>query len=74
MSLSIKQKAALATAGVFAFAILAGIGIDFIARNVSAEVISFVAGAGVLLFFANIMYTIFVSKFEYEEKHKINKD
>jgi uncharacterized membrane protein YgaE (UPF0421/DUF939 family) len=74
MTLSIKQKALLATLGVFVISVLAGLGIDYIARNVSVETVGYVIGAGfvlfLVLFFANMMYQIFVSKFEYEENLK----
>ena len=68
MTLTIKQKALLATLGVFAIAVLASFAIDFIARNVSIETIGNVIVAGVVLLFANMIYQIFVSKFEYDER------
>ena len=67
-SLSNKQKALIATFGMFAFAIIAGLGIDFIARNVSVEVLGYVGGAIVFLFFVNLTYQMFLARFEYEEK------
>ena len=68
MSLTIKQKALLATVGLFAFAVALGAAIDFISRNVSAEVIGYAFGAGLVLFMANMVYQLMLSKFEYDEK------
>ena len=70
MTLTVKQKALLATIGVFAIAILSGLAIDFIAKNVSMATIMYVFLAGFVLFFSNMMYQIFVSKFEYDENLK----
>lgn len=68
MTLSIKQKALLATVGVFAFAVGLGAAIDFIARNVSMEVVGYFVGGVVLVFMANMVYQLMLSKFEYDEK------
>lgn len=68
MTLSIKQKALLATVGLIALAVAVGAAIDFIARNVSMEVITFACGAGVVLFMVNMVYQLMLSKFEYDEK------
>lgn len=70
MTLSVKQKALLATVGLFAVAVALGAAIDFISRNVSAEVIGYAVGAGFVLFFVNMVYQLMLSKFEYDEKVK----
>ena len=70
MTLSNKQKALLATLGVFVISVLAGVGIDYIVKNANPETLGYMIGAGIMLFFANMVYQIFVSRFEYEETLK----
>lgn len=68
MTLSIKQKAMLITAGIFAGVIAGSFTIAFITANVSAETLGLVAGGGLCAWFVYIFYSITLNRLEYEQK------
>lgn len=70
MTLSIKQKALLATVGLFAFAIAVACLVSYAVMNVSIEVLGYAVGAGLLYFFVSMVYQVMLSKFEYDEQLK----
>lgn len=67
MKLSPKQKALAATVGLFVGSVVTAYVIKFISDNVSTEVLLQALGAGVLFFFASMIYQVMLSRFEYEE-------
>ncbi len=70
MNLSIKQKALFATFALFAGAVVFAYLVSYIVLNVSTEVLSYAVGAGLMYFFASMIYQVMLSKFEFDEKMK----
>ena len=70
MKLTNKQKALACTVGLFAGAVAMAHIVQVIFTNVSIEVLGFVFGAGLLFFFASMIYQIMLSRFEYEDSVK----
>ena len=70
MNLSNKQKALLATVGVFALSVVLGLGIDFVARNVSVETVGYACAGLCLGFLFYAMYQVMLARFDYEDTVK----
>jgi hypothetical protein len=70
MTLSIKQKAMLITAGIIASVIAGSLAISFIIVNVSAETLGFVGGGAMCAWFVYIFYAITLNRLEYEKTLK----
>ena len=68
MTLSIKQKAMLITAGIIAGVIAGSFAIAFIVANVDRETISYAMGGGLCAWFVYIFYAITLNRLEYEQK------
>lgn len=68
MILSIKQKAAVITAGIIASIVIVSYALAFIIANVDRETIGYALGMGFTAWFVYIFYSITLSRLEYEEK------
>lgn len=68
MILSIKQKAAVITAGILASIVIASYALAFIMANVDAQTIGYALGLGFTAWFVYIFYAITLNRLEYEEK------
>ena len=67
MKLTNKQKALVGTVGLFVGSAVIAYIVQFILLNVSAEALGYVFGAGLLFFFASMIYQIMLSRFEYQD-------
>jgi len=72
--LSKKQKAFAMTTAIFAFAVVVGMAIQFIAENVPGYVILYIAGFAMFCVLFNLMYTIMIAKLEYDERFEKSVD
>ncbi len=70
MTLSLKQKAMLITAGIIASAFAGSLLVAFIVANVSAETIGYVCGIGFCSWFVYLFYAITLNRLEYQESLK----
>jgi uncharacterized membrane protein len=68
MTLSLKQKAILATAGFIASVVAGSFAITYILQNVSAETLGFIGGGAMCAWFVYIFYSITLNRLEYEQK------
>jgi formate/nitrite transporter FocA (FNT family) len=74
MTLSLKQKAMLITAGLIVGAIAGSFAIAFIVANVSAQIIGNAIGGGLVAWFIYLFYAITLNRLEYNEAlNKINE-
>jgi hypothetical protein len=70
MTLSLKQKAMLITAGIIALVIAGSFAIAFIVANVPAQIIGNAIGGGLVAWFIYLFYAITLNRLEYEQKIK----
>jgi uncharacterized membrane protein YfcA len=68
MTLSIKQKAMLITAGIIAGVIAGSYAVTFILANVPAHIIANVCGGAFVAWFIYLFYAITLNRLEYEQK------
>jgi formate/nitrite transporter FocA (FNT family) len=70
MTLSLKQKAMLITAGIIVSVIAGSFAVAFIVANVPAQIIGNAIGGGLVAWFIYLFYAITLNRLEYEQKIK----
>ena len=74
MTFTPKQKALGATIALILISIAVGLGIHFIAENVSPRTLMYGAGLFIFVMLFNLIYQIFLSKFNFDENWKKSVD